>query len=293
VNDSDFITVFDVANTGYRDWWFPAFGLIFIVIGAILPRLFEAGLFPEYQKKMFGGWFPKLWLGFAIFWTAIAFITTFGAYVKDRESLMSGKAGYVEGIVTNFIPMPYQGHAQESFNVDGVSFNYSDYGVTAGFNNSASHGGPIREGIHVRIWYSGNDILKLQIPKSESPQTVNSLPASARPPLVPFPMFMVFWIGLGVGSWILIARLPTPKAKKRWSDRLSIIAGIIFFAFLFTQFSPTKGSFGLFIMGPAIALITWLNVRNTYFCDKCGKRSLDRNWFGDTYSCPHCGNKIK
>ena len=141
MNDSDFITVFDVANTGYRDWWFPAFGLIFIVIGAILPRLFEAGLFPEYQKKMFGGWFPKLWLGFAISWTAIVFITTFGAYVKDRESLISGKAGYVEGIVTNFIPMPYQGHAQESFNVDGVPFNYSDYGVTAGFNNSASHGG--------------------------------------------------------------------------------------------------------------------------------------------------------
>ena len=259
----------------------------------MLPRLFDVGLFPEYQKKMFGGWFPKLWLGFAIFWTSIVFIATFGAYIKDRESLMSGKAGYVEGIVTNFIPMPYQGHAQESFKVDGVPFNYSDYVVTAGFNNSASHGGPIREGLHVRIWYSGNDILKLQIPKSESPQTVNSLPASARPPLVPFPMFMVFWIGLGVGSWIWIARLPTPQAKKRWSDRLSIIAGIIFFAFLFTQFFPTKGSFGLFIMGPAMALITLANVRNTYFCDKCGKRSFDRNWLGDTYCCPHCGNKLK
>jgi len=291
MSDSDFITVFNAADGGYRDWWFPAFGLIFVAVGILMPKLIDAGVLP--CKPGMRAWFPKLFLGFALFWTAIAFLGTFSGFLKGREALLSGQAEYVEGVVQDFVPMPYQGHATESFTVKGIRFAYSDYIVTSGFNNTASHGGPIRQGLYVRIWYSGNDILKLQIPKSESPQIVNSLPASARPPLVPFPMFMVFWIGLGVGSWILIARLPTPQAKKRWSDRLSILAGIIFFAFLFTQFSPTKGSFGLFIMGPALALITWLNVRNTYFCDKCGKRSLDRNWFGDTYCCPYCGNKLK
>ena len=177
--------------------------------------------------------------------------------------------------------------------MNGVSFNYSDYGVTAGFNNSASHGEPIREGLYVRIWYLGNDILKLQVPKGKMPQTTSSLPASARPPLVPFQTFMVFWIALGVGSWILIARLPTPQAKKRWSDRLSIVASVIFFAFIYTQFASAKDAFPIFIMGPALALITWLNVRNTYYCEKCGKRSLDRNWFGGTYCCPNCGNKLR
>ena len=291
MSDSDFITVFNAADGGYRDWWFPAFGLIFVAVGILMPKLIDAGVLP--CKTGMRAWFPKLFLGFAIFWTSIAFVGTFTGFLKGRDALLSGQAEYVEGVVQNFVPMPYQGHATESFTVKGIRFAYSDYIVTSGFNNTVSHGGPIRQGLYVRIWYLSNDILKLQIPKRESPQTVSSLPASARPPLVPFPMFMVFWIGLGVGSWILIARLPTPKAKKRWSDRLSISAGIIFFAFLFTQFSPTKGSFVLFIMGPALALITWLNVRNTYFCDKCGKRGLARNWFGDTYYCPHCGNKLK
>ena len=257
----------------------------------LLPKLIDAGIFPASPTKRV--WFPRLFVGFAIFWTSVAFITTFGSYVSGRSTLLSGRANYVEGVVQDFIPMPHQGHAMESFTVNGVHFHYSDYVVTSGFNETASHGGPIRQGMNVRIWYSGNDILKLQIPRTETPQTVSSLPASAKPPLVPFQTFMVVWIALGVGSWILIARLPSPEAKKRWSDRLSIIAGIIFFAFLCTQFASTKGSFALFIMGPALALITWLNVRNTYYCAKCGKRSLNSNWLGSSYDCPSCGTKLR
>jgi hypothetical protein len=163
MNDSDFITVFDVGTRGYYNWWFPAFGLIFVVIGLILPVLLKAGLFPSYQKKLFSGWFPALYLGFAIFWTLTAFISTLGGYLHARETLLSGNAPYVEGVVQDFVPMPYSGHAMESFKVNGVPFSYSDYVVGNGFNNTSSHGGPIREGLHVRIWYSGNDILKLQI----------------------------------------------------------------------------------------------------------------------------------
>jgi hypothetical protein len=139
----------------------------------------------------------------------------------------------------------------------------------------------------------GNDILKLQIPKNEKSSNTIPLPVSAQPPLVTFPVFFGFWIALAVGSWGLIALLPTAQAKKSWSDRISILANIIFFAFLWMQFAPTKGSFALFIMGPALVLITWLNIRNTHFCDKCGKRSFDRKWFGDSYHCPNCGNKLR
>lgn len=59
--------------------------------------------------------------------------------------------------------MPYGGHATESFVVQGIQFKYSDYIITAGFNHTSSHGGPIREGLLVRIWHRNGEILRLDI----------------------------------------------------------------------------------------------------------------------------------
>ena len=51
----------------------------------------------------------------------------------------------------------------EQFDIAGVSFSYSDYVITAGFNNSASHGGPIREGLPVRVCHRNGEILRLEV----------------------------------------------------------------------------------------------------------------------------------
>lgn len=65
--------------------------------------------------------------------------------------------------MTNFVPMPYTGHSLESFVVGGRKFSYSDYVLTPGFRHTTSHGGPIREGLYVRIAYLGNLILQLDV----------------------------------------------------------------------------------------------------------------------------------
>ncbi len=98
-------------------------------------------------------------------WSTAAFLGTFIAYWNCSRALASGKASYVAGTVDNFVPMPYEGHANETFAATGVFFSYSDYDVDAGFNNTSSHGGPIRQGIPVRIWYVGNEIVKLKVEK--------------------------------------------------------------------------------------------------------------------------------
>lgn len=83
------------------------------------------------------------------------------------EAVNKGNVAVVEGAVENFHPMPVQGHDTERFSVAGTQFAYSDYMQTGGFNNSASHGGPIREGLPVRITYVpgsyNNVIVKLEI----------------------------------------------------------------------------------------------------------------------------------
>ena len=89
-----------------------------------------------------------------------------GMYTRARVAYLEGRYSTVEGTVTNFHPMPYSGHQDETFSVNGVKFSYSDYVLIPCFNNTASHGGPLHEGLRVRIAYSGNCILKLEVSRS-------------------------------------------------------------------------------------------------------------------------------
>jgi hypothetical protein len=161
MNDHGYTVVFDVLTNGARAFWFPVPGLFFIVIGLLLPRFIKSGIFrsPPWMRS----WFPTVFLVFAILWTLIGFTSIGVRYLNDLNAMKSGKVGYVEGQVESFVPMPYTGHAMESFTVKGIPFSYSDYVVTPGFNNTTSHGGPIRNGLYVRIWYLQNEILKLEI----------------------------------------------------------------------------------------------------------------------------------
>jgi len=158
---------FDLYLKGY-EWWFPAFGLIFVVIGAALVWLGRA---MNWQRsRRFVGYFM---IGFACLWSGLTFSTTFGEYTSLRSAYGRSKFSVVDGPVTKFRPMPYQGHQDECFSVQSQTFCYSDYVVTAGFNNSASHGGPIREGLPVRVSYIGNTIVRLEV-ASNSPTTPNA-----------------------------------------------------------------------------------------------------------------------
>ena len=164
-------TYFDVATHGPA-WWFPATGLAFIAIGVVMfvlvranagrffPRVFIRA--PRYYRI-----FTIVWLGFSIVWTTLASAGVFGDYVMTWLNERQGNVAVVEGPVEDFHPMPASGHDLESFTVSGVHFAYSDYVVTAGFNQTSSHGGPIREGLLVRISYRGSlsdaEIVKLEI----------------------------------------------------------------------------------------------------------------------------------
>lgn len=164
----DYSVVYDVAQET-PDIGFPAFGLIFVALGALLWRYRDqmpaSGYGPFRSRKAF----VSVFLGFGILWTSIASLGVLGSYFGARRSLSDGTARVVEGVVQDFHAMPYSGHDTERFTVGGVRFAYSDYSVGAGFNNTSSHGGPIREGLLVRIHYTGSQgrttILQLEIKK--------------------------------------------------------------------------------------------------------------------------------
>jgi hypothetical protein len=93
----------------------------------------------------------------------VAFVGNYHDYEQCKHAYERGDYDVAEGLVHDFQPMPYGGHQNECFAVKETRFCYSDYATYPGFNNAASHGGPIREGLPVRISYIGNDILKIEI----------------------------------------------------------------------------------------------------------------------------------
>jgi hypothetical protein len=155
--------VFDIAETGYKSFGFAAVGLIFVAIGVVLVMLRRRGPGTSGRPLRVASTWAYGWLGFSIVWTGVAFTATYSKYVRLRRALADGTAQVVEGRVDRFAPMPVQGHAMERFCVRDKCFEYSDYGVTGGFNHSSALGGPIRLDLPVRVTFVGNDIVKLEV----------------------------------------------------------------------------------------------------------------------------------
>jgi hypothetical protein len=93
-------------------------------------------------------------------------------FIITKRLFKNEKYQRVEGYVKNFVPMPFGGHQAESFEVEGIKFQYSDYDDSDyGFTRTKSHGGPIDSGKYVRISYirdarmENNIIIKLEIRK--------------------------------------------------------------------------------------------------------------------------------
>jgi len=129
--------------------------LIFIII---FPRLLRRGfmgkeIVEKYSEK-FVRVFQIIAIVFISFFSVIVYWGQFDMYRTIKDIYDRGEYEIVEGYVENFVPMPYEGHADESFEINNVCFEYSDYTVMTGYHNAKSHGGVIRgDGQHLKIGY--------------------------------------------------------------------------------------------------------------------------------------------
>jgi hypothetical protein len=281
MNAEQYCTVFDVTTAGFRNWQFSAFGLLFIAIGLLLPTLIKKGVFPNTPPWM-QRWFPRLFLGFAIFWTVISFAASFTSYQRALYLMRSGRAQVVEGVVTDFAPMPYTGHAMESFTVNGTRFEYSDYVLTAGFNNTSSHGGPVKEGLPVKIWHVNGEILRLDA-------RINPVQLQ-RKYVDPFWRFFAVWMTLGVVSFLFFQFNRNARLKRTLWPVFVITASALFIVFMSSM--GFRGP-AWYIFIPAIVLITILNLRNTRFCSTCGRTIHSQNILSPPRFCPKCGSELR
>ena len=154
---SDYLTVYQISAAQSTKWGPEGVGPVLLFIGCIL----LVGAWRFRWRQLHWG-FPA-----CLCWFGLLFIlierserqNQFGAFA----AFQMGEYSVVEGVVTDFHPMPYEGHDNECFSVQAHRFCYSDYVVAPGFHNAASHGGPMRSGLRVRIAYSGPTIFRIEI----------------------------------------------------------------------------------------------------------------------------------
>ena len=149
--------VYDVARHGYPGW-IGVFGGIALGVVAIAFCRFRHFLRPASLRSI-----PCALVGLSLLWLLGWIALTLPAYYSLRSALHRDECAIVEGIVTDFHPMPHNGKGSESFEVSGVRFKYSDFVITPGFHRTTYSGSPIQAGLRVRIHYRGQDIARLEI----------------------------------------------------------------------------------------------------------------------------------
>lgn len=170
---NEFRVVFDIAMTPDR-WWqemgwmliLPLAGVLFIFV----PDKVRNWSFYHGPKgrtaTIFGICFALTTGAMLTFFTADHFYRKAELTALKRHSQLH----FVEGCLQRFHPMPRSGHGDERITVEGRNFSYSDFDETSpAFNNTETYGGPLHRDSKVRIWYSGNDIVRMEVKNRACP----------------------------------------------------------------------------------------------------------------------------
>jgi hypothetical protein len=158
-------TIFDVSDSPFLTWQVSLVCVGLVLTGiclTMLRRWWSGWFFWPRAVRQFANPFALFYLAGTIILAAIIISTSFSHRRVLISALNARQYGVVEGRATHFVPAPYEGHQDEQFCVESTCFSYSDYVVTGGFNQTSSHGGPMQEGLPVRVSFLGNIIIKLE-----------------------------------------------------------------------------------------------------------------------------------
>lgn len=153
--------VFDLLEVGYQHWGFALTGVVSVIAGLGLLALGRTAL--KNSHPLLRETIPKAVIAVTVVFTLVAFLPTFLPYRSMRSALASGEAEVLEGIVSQFEIQRTATNQPERFELAGRTFAYSDYTMTPGFHQSRARGGPLKEGLRVRLAHIGGTIVRLEV----------------------------------------------------------------------------------------------------------------------------------
>ena len=162
----DYKTVFEITDKGFE--MITLMPLLFVIVGIGISWFNIKYNKSTSPKRKFTIVFGFIFSGFAFVMLLFTVPSEIANRNRTQKIFENKEYKVVEGIIENFHPMPHSGHDHESFIVNGVHFEYSDFYIFYGFNNTASHGGPLKQnGQEVRLSYitvdGENRILKIEL----------------------------------------------------------------------------------------------------------------------------------
>ena len=149
--------VFDVAEHGYRTWWFALPGVLLIVIAGVLLAIARTKLSDRDRRAAPVAAVVLIFAGLA--WVIPNFEDTHSEYLELTDGLRSKHFDSVEGRVTDFVPAGPGGNPSEHWSVRGHRYEVNRSRVTSAFNTP----GMVRSGDSVRIADIGGAIARLEV----------------------------------------------------------------------------------------------------------------------------------
>lgn len=105
--------------------------------------------------------------------------------------------------------------------------------------------------------------------------------------------FIPTFLVMGVVSFLLFHIRKNAAFRRKWFPRFAILWGVWLVFFSSTMAVLKSRSFEslweLVFLVPAVALIIYLGIKFTKFCDQCGATVYKQNLFSRLRFCPKCG----
>ena len=169
-----YTVVFDARNAGLPGWEFIPIGIGIVLIAWLFRNREAPATAP--RAPVLSRFLRNAPLILACFTLTVAlFFFAVGSTRGARYRLNHGDYVVVEGVVSDFVPGDWIGHRHELWRVRSRDqdhwYSYSESAKTEGFGQTQQQGGPIHNGVHVRIADVDGLIARLEVATSDLPKT--------------------------------------------------------------------------------------------------------------------------
>ena len=163
--------VYDILQTSWVSTMNPTMGVVITALGCVM---IAVNMWRKHRGLPVYNWrrrSDKPDRGIAFLVLAYGLVIMIGIarmsyvdYTNLRTAYESGQCKVVEGTVEHFHAVQTMKNAKkESFDIGSTHFAYPDSGNTAAFSTTAAYGGPMRNGLPVRIHHCNGDIVRLEV----------------------------------------------------------------------------------------------------------------------------------